>query len=275
MSIQLINYQDLIEPVVALSKQAGDAILSVYNRDDFGERIKEDKSPLTEADLASHRILEAGLSQLTPNIPVLSEESKMLPFEQRRQWKTYWLVDPLDGTKEFIARNGEFTTNVALIHEHRPILGVIYVPVKDTYYFAAKYFGAFKQVGQSAKAKISVRKVPEINGEKHFTIVASRRHGLDKVEKLCEQMKNYDLASKGSSLKMCMVAEGEADFYPRLAPTSEWDTAAAQIIVEEAGGKLVKTNFEVMEYNTKDDLLNPHFLVLGDSSEDWETLIKL
>jgi 3'(2'), 5'-bisphosphate nucleotidase len=270
-----MNYQDLIDPLIALSKQAGEAILSVYNRDDFGERIKADKSPLTEADLASHRILEAGLTQLTPNIPVLSEESQSIPFSVRQQWKTYWLVDPLDGTKEFIARNGEFTTNVALIHEHRPVLGVIYVPVKDTFYFAAKYFGAFKQEGSAERQKIAVRSVPQINGDKHYTIVASRRHGLDKVQQLCQQMPHYDLASKGSSLKMCMVAEGEADFYPRLAPTSEWDTAAAQIIVEEAGGKLVKTDFEVLEYNTKDDLLNPYFLVLGDKNEDWEQLIKI
>ncbi len=270
-----MNYQDLIEPVITLSKQAGDAILTIYNRDDFGERLKSDDSPLTEADLASHRILEDGLQKLTPNIPVLSEESKAIAFAERKQWQTYWLVDPLDGTKEFIARNGEFTTNVALIHDHRPILGVIYVPVKDTFYFSAKYFGAFKQLGNSEKQKITVRSVPIVNGDKHYTIVASRRHGLDKVEQLCEQMKNYDLASKGSSLKMCMVAEGEADFYPRLAPTSEWDTAAAQIIVEEAGGRLVKTDFEVMEYNTKDELLNPHFLVLGDSNENWKGLVKI
>ncbi|WP_144392269.1 3'(2'),5'-bisphosphate nucleotidase CysQ [Pleionea sediminis] len=269
-----MDYQELIEPVINISKKAGEAILKIYNSSDFGERIKEDKSPLTEADLASHQIICSELEKLTPEIPVLSEESKNITFEQRQSWQTYWLVDPLDGTKEFIARNGEFTTNIALIVDGRPILGVIFVPVKNTFYYGARHYGAHRIIAGQPVEKIQVRSVPLEQGEKHYTVVASRRHGLDKVEALCQKMSNVDLTSKGSSLKMCMVAEGEADFYPRLAPTSEWDTAAAQIIVEEAGGQIVKTDFSPLEYNTKEELLNPHFLVLGDSNENWQQLLK-
>lgn len=270
-----MNYQDFIDPVIAISKKAGEEILKVYESDDFGKRLKSDDSPLTEADMASHHLICAELEKLTPEIPVLSEESKNITYEQRKSWRTYWLVDPLDGTKEFIARNGEFTTNIALIVDGRPILGVIYVPVKQTLYYAARYFGAHKVEADGPVEKIMVRKVPEVQGTKQYTVVASRRHGLDKVETLCKKMPQVDLTSKGSSLKMCLVAEGEADLYPRLAPTSEWDTAAAQIIVEEAGGQIVKTDFSVLEYNTKEELLNPHFLVLGDADEDWQALLQM
>ena len=269
-----MNYQDLLTPVIDISKRAGAAILEVYRKDDFDQRVKSDDSPLTEADMASHRLICQALENLTPEIPVLSEESKGITFDERKSWETYWLVDPLDGTKEFIARNDEFTTNIALIHDGRPVLGVIYVPVFDTLYYAAKYFGANKQQGDKDAEKISVRPVPEKNNAKHYTVVGSRRHGIEKVEKLCAQMPSFSLTSKGSSLKMCLVAEGEADLYPRLAPTSEWDTGAAQIIVEEAGGQLVKTDFSVLEYNTKESLLNPHFFVLGDDKEDWQSLLK-
>ncbi|NVJ49192.1 MAG: 3'(2'),5'-bisphosphate nucleotidase CysQ [Gammaproteobacteria bacterium] len=268
-----MDYQQYLNEVIQISKQAGAAILAVYNSDDFGARIKSDDSPLTEADLKSHHIIVAGLEKLTPEIPVLSEESKGITYDERKDWQTYWLVDPLDGTKEFIARNDEFTTNIALIHENRVILGVIYVPVLDTLYYASKGHGAFKQEQEQSPAAINVRSVPLRDGNKHYTVVASRRHGLDKVQALCKQMPDFDLASRGSSLKMCLVAEGKADLYPRLAPTSEWDTGAAQIIVEEAGGQLVKTDFSDFLYNTKEDLLNPHFYVLGDSAEDWRKLL--
>lgn len=269
-----MKYQEYLAPVLEISKKAGNAILEIYQSEDFGARIKSDNSPLTEADLKSHHVIVDGLKALTPEIPVLSEESKGITFEQRNQWDTFWLVDPLDGTKEFIARNDEFTTNIALVHNNKVILGVIYVPVLDTFYYASKDHGAFKQVGTNAAEKISVRTVPEINNEKHYTIVASRRHGLDKVQELCKKMPHFELASRGSSLKMCLVAEGQADLYPRLAPTSEWDTAAAQIIVEEAGGELIKTDFSEFLYNTKEDLLNPHFYVLGDASENWRELLS-
>lgn len=268
-----MNSKDYLDDVIALSKKAGAAILQVYHSSDFEQQQKSDNSPLTQADLASHRIIVDGLTSLTPDIPVLSEESKGITTDERKSWQTYWLVDPLDGTKEFIARNDEFTVNIALIHNNQSILGVIYVPVLDIAYWAVESEGAFKQKGSSKPASIKVRNVPLLDGEKQYTVVASRRHGLDKVQALCKQMPAFDLASRGSSLKMCLIAEGEADLYPRLAPTSEWDTAAAQIIVEEAGGRLVTTDFLPMRYNTKDQLLNPHFYVLGDPEENWEALL--
>ncbi|NVJ59069.1 MAG: 3'(2'),5'-bisphosphate nucleotidase CysQ [Gammaproteobacteria bacterium] len=269
-----MNPKDYLQDVILLAKRAGEAILEVYHSEDIEQEQKSDDSPLTRADLASHRVIVDGLRALTPDIPVLSEESKGISAAERQSWPTYWLVDPLDGTKEFIARNDEFTVNIALIDNNQSVLGVIYVPVFEVTYSAAKEHGAFKQERSEALEKISVRKVPSDKGTKRYTVVASRRHGLDKVEKLCRQMPSFDLASRGSSLKMCLVAEGKADLYPRLAPTSEWDTAAAQIIVEEAGGQLVRTDFEPMRYNTKDELLNPHFYVLGDNSEDWKSLLR-
>ncbi len=268
-----MNYQDLIRPLCELARNAGEEIVRIYQREYFDEQLKSDNSPLTEADLASHKIIEAGLQQLTPTLPVLSEESDSISYNTRKEWQTYWLVDPLDGTKEFIARNGEFTVNISLIHEHRPVIGVIYIPLLDTLYYAAKQCGAFKKEVDLAELEIKVRRVPVIKGKKHYTVVASRRHGFDKVQRLCEKMASFDLINRGSSLKMCLVAEGAADCYPRFGPTSEWDTAAAQVIVEEAGGKLVKTDFSPLEYNTRADLLNPDFLVLGDPDEDWTLLL--
>ena len=268
-----MNYSQLIESVIELSYQAGDAILNVYHQADFATRIKSDDSPLTEADLASHKIIVAGLELLTPEIPVLSEESKAITFAERESWQTYWLVDPLDGTKEFISRNNDFTTNIALIVNNRPVLGVIYVPVDKVVYFASKGHGAFKQQAPQPATAISVRQVPEEQGAKHYKVVASRRHGVEQVAELCKKMPHYELVNRGSSLKMCQIAEGSADLYPRLAPTSEWDTAAAQIIVEEAGGALVTLDFVPLNYNTKDSLLNPHFYTLGSSQENWQTLL--
>ncbi|MCO7225191.1 3'(2'),5'-bisphosphate nucleotidase CysQ [Pleionea sp. CnH1-48] len=269
-----MDYAKLLDEVVVISKSAGQAILDVYQDDNFGVRVKSDDSPLTEADLASHNVIESALKKLTPEIPVLSEESTDISFAERQKWERFWLVDPLDGTKEFIARNDDFTTNIALVENGRSVLSVIYVPVFDVFYMAAKGLGAYK-IEQGEKQRIQVRTVPLVNDEKHYTIVASRRHGLDKVEALCQKLPHYDLSSRGSSLKMCMVAEGLADCYPRLAPTSEWDTAAAHCIVEEAGGQLVRTDFEELRYNTKESLLNPHFLVLGDGNEDWRSLLSL
>jgi len=262
--------QALLNDVISVAKQAGKRILEIYNSDDFEVQIKGDDSPLTKADLAAHNIIVNFLEEKYPEIPCLSEESTGINFVQRESWQQCFIIDPLDGTKEFIARNGEFTVNIALQKNGKCILGVIYVPVADVIYFAADGIGAFKQERNNEPQKIRVRSLKQKDGENHFTVVASRRHGLDKVETLCQNFASYDLTSRGSSLKMCMVAEGTADFYPRLALTSEWDTAAAQAIVEQAGGRIVQLDFSEMTYNQKENILNPFFLVLGDPAFDWQ-----
>lgn len=255
---------DLLKNIETLAMHAGAAILEVYESDDFGVDHKDDDSPLTKADLAAHNVIVAGLEQLTPDIPVLSEESADVPFEERQKWKKYWLVDPLDGTKEFIKRNGEFTVNIALIEEGKSVLSVVYVPVTEVSYSAAVGVGVFKRK-DGKKSSISVMK----NSRFRPTIVGSRSHMNDEVKTYLERLGQHELVSMGSSLKFCLVAEGQADLYPRLGLTSEWDTAAAQCIVEQAGGHVVTLDGEPLLYNTKDSLLNPHFMVYGDKGRDW------
>ena len=260
---------DLMLAVVELSKKAGEAILEIYNSEDFNVEKKGDDSPLTAADLASHKTLMAGLRALTPETPIHSEESEGITWEMRRDWSRYWLVDPLDGTKEFIKRNGEFTVNVALMENGVPIMGVVYVPVTGVCYYGGAELGAYRS-DDSGEKKISVRAVGS-----PVIMVASRSHGADKIGALEEAIGNalapVELTSMGSSLKLCLVAEGKADIYPRLAPTSEWDTAAADAVVRAAGGSVVQTNFEPLQYG-KEDILNPHFLVLGESPSRWQFL---
>jgi len=262
--------QKMLTDIIQIAHKAGEKILDIYQSDDFDVQIKGDESPLTKADLAAHHIIVDFLEANYPEIPCLSEESTAIDFSERCQWQQSFVIDPLDGTKEFIARNGEFTVNIALQQAGKPVLGVIYVPVSGITYYAAQGLGAFKQEKAQAAKPIKVRKLTQKQGKNHFVVVASRRHGLDKVETLCQNFASYDLTSRGSSLKMCMVAEGAADFYPRLALTSEWDTAAAQAIVEQAGGQIVQLDFSAMQYNQKDSLLNPFFLVLGDPEFDWQ-----
>ncbi len=265
-----IIMEALLKDVVYIAREAGKEILEIYSTDDFGVQIKGDDSPLTKADLAAHDIIVGFLEKNYPAIPSFSEESTDIPFELRRQWKQCFIIDPLDGTKEFIEKNGDFTVNIGLIENGKCILGVIYLPVLDILYFAADGLGAFKQEQDQPAYKINVRKLHQKNGKNHITVVASRRHGLDKVKMLCKNFASYDLTSRGSSLKMCLIAEGSADFYPRLALTAEWDTAAAQAIVEQAGGRIVQLDFSEMTYNQKENILNPFFLVLGDPSFNWK-----
>ena len=269
------SLQTILDEVIAISKVAGSAILQIYNSDDYDVRIKGDDSPLTKADLAAHHIIVNHLESKFPLIPCLSEESGEISFQERSQWPFCFVIDPLDGTKEFIARNDEFTVNIALIENARPVLGVIFAPVLDTCYYAADDLGAFKQEGKKAAQEIKVKSLTQKDGHKHFKVVTSRRHGLEAVESLCRNFESYELTSRGSSLKMCLVAEGVADIYPKLGPTCEWDTAAAQSIVEQAGGQLVRLDFSHMTYNQKESLLNPFFLVLGDPKFDWKNELVL
>nr|WP_298717643.1 3'(2'),5'-bisphosphate nucleotidase CysQ [uncultured Steroidobacter sp.] len=261
---------ELLTNVVRLAQQAGDAILSVYS-EQFEVTHKTDQSPLTVADLRSHEIISKGLRALTPDLPVLSEEASDIPFEQRRQWTRYWLVDPLDGTKEFVSRNGEFTVNIALIEDHAPVLGVVHVPVTSTTYTGATGIGAFKHVDAHKPAPLHVASPASTP----LRIVGSRSHRGDSLDRYLPKLAPYELVAVGSSLKFCLIAEGSADFYPRFGPTSEWDTAAAQAVVEAAGGAVIKTNGERLRYNTKAELLNPHFLVYGDRGRDWLRILSL
>jgi 3'(2'), 5'-bisphosphate nucleotidase len=231
----------------------------------MGITRKSDDSPLTRADLASHDLITAELSGLWPDIPILSEESVDIPWETRQNWQQYWLVDPLDGTKEFINHNGEFTVNIALIRDHQSVMGVVYVPVTDTSYFGARGPGAWYQHGKEAATPIGVR----LPAAQPAVIVGSRSHANPELASQLQRLGPHELTSMGSSLKFCRIAEGLADFYPRLGPTCEWDTAAAQAVVEAAGGRVVKIDGSALDYNGKAIYLNPYFFVFGDTSKEW------
>ena len=272
-----IRYDKLILTTILAAKRAGLAILDVYDSD-FAVEQKEDKSPLTLADKKSNEIIENVLEQtVTVNnstVPILSEEGKEISYEDRKNWEYFWLVDPLDGTKEFVKRNGEFTVNIALIHKQKPVLGIIYIPVKDVFYFAAKDFGTYKlENSEILTDDLSIKqlmdksqKLPLDNDSKtSITVIGSRSHTSEEfsefVERLNEKYENVEFISSGSSLKLCLVAEGKADFYPRFGPTMEWDTAAGQAIVEQAEGTVIDTQTnEPLSYN-KSNLLNPFFIV--------------
>lgn len=253
-----------LDRALEVAKEAGREILEIYEAG-FSVEHKDDKTPLTEADMAAHQVIETGLGVLTPNIPVLTEESANIPYAERVPWKRYWLVDPLDGTREFIKRNGEFTVNIALVEGQQPILGIVYAPVLGVSYFACRGHGAYKREAMNEAQPIRAR---PWNGGR-VTVAGSRSHRSEQLERFLERLGDYELILMGSALKSCLVAEGRADIYPRLGPTSEWDTAAAQCILEEAGGHLTDTAMQPLRYNTKASLLNPHFFAFGDNEEDW------
>jgi 3'(2'), 5'-bisphosphate nucleotidase len=259
------NPQKLLADLVQLAKQAGQAILEVYHSD-FTSEEKTDHSPLTAADLAAHHCLIAGLQDTTrfPAYPVISEESRAMDYQQRLAWETCWMLDPLDGTREFIKRNGEFTVNIALIHRQQPVLGIVYAPVLDICHFAGTGCGAFRQEGDDIPVSIHVRTAPEVP-----VIAGSRSHGTPEMDALLQRLPPHNMRSMGSSLKFCMIAEGSADFYPRLGPTSEWDTAAADCIVTEAGGRVTDLAGHPLRYNARDTLLNPYFAAFGDDAYPW------
>lgn len=254
----------LFSHVITLAKQAGEEILAIY-RGQIIVETKADFSPVTAADLAAHKVIVDGLKQLTSGVPVLSEESAAIPFAERKNWQRYWLVDPLDGTKEFIEKNGEFTVNVALIENHEPIFGVVYAPVLNICYFATRGVGAFKQENNLTQQIHANKEI----GEK-INVATSRRHGLNKLQYFLQQIGDHTVVHRGSALKFGLVAEGQADIYPRLGPTSEWDTAAAQCVLEEAGGAVIDLAGNPLRYNTKDSLENPEFIAIGDTHQNWQ-----
>ncbi|WP_088104312.1 3'(2'),5'-bisphosphate nucleotidase CysQ [Halalkalibacter urbisdiaboli] len=258
-----------LDDIIALSMKAGERILDVYNSPDFGVESKKDDSPLTLADKRSHEAITTELERLYPEIPILSEEGNHLSYDERKDWEYLWVVDPLDGTKEFIKRNDEFTVNIALVHNGRPVLGVIYTPVLDTLFAAKEGLGAYKL--EKAKARFNdewsrtASKLPLAVEKEKTTVIASRSHMSPETEayinELKEKVGEVDIISAGSSLKLCMVAEGHADVYPRFAPTMEWDTAAGQAIVEQAGAQVVTTDSGTPLFYNKENLLNPWFIV--------------
>ncbi|MEJ2383208.1 MAG: 3'(2'),5'-bisphosphate nucleotidase CysQ [Xanthomonadales bacterium] len=265
-SDQLTHWETASREIAA---EAGAAILDIYG-EEFDVVSKADDSPLTQADLASHRVITAALARLTPHIPLLSEESADIPFSERTRWQEYWLIDPLDGTKEFIKRNGEFTVNIALIRAHRPVMGVVHVPVTGVTYSGIVGAGAQRHERDGAARRISVR----LPSAQPPVVVGSRSHANPDLERHLAALGEYELVSMGSSLKFCLLAEGLADFYPRLGPTSEWDTAAAHAVVLAAGGQIVTLDGEPLRYNLKDSLLNPPFLVIADADRDWVGLFR-
>jgi 3'(2'), 5'-bisphosphate nucleotidase len=251
---------ELLDAVIDISRRAGREILDVYGTD-FEARAKADSSPLTEADLRAHRLIVAALDALAPRLPVLSEESAEIPFTERGRWDRYWLVDPLDGTREFVSRNGEFTVNIALIEQHRPVMGVVHIPVSDTTYSGIPGQGAWREANDRGRLAIGVRRVMR----PPLRVVGSRSHGNPKLEEALAALGPFELKPAGSSIKLCMIAEGSADLYPRLGPTSEWDIAAGQAVVEAAGGQVVRLSDGIaLRYNAAESLLNPDFLAFGD-----------
>lgn len=258
----------LLEEIEVIAREAGAAIMAIYAKD-FSVREKEDKSPLTEADSAAHSIITARLSGLQPLLPILSEEA-VEDFHGMDGSGSYWLVDPLDGTKEFIKRNGEFTVNIALIEGGRPVLGVVYAPVLDVAYLAAEGLGAFKVGADGARTAIHVATHAEGSS---WRVVGSRSHAGDSLPVLLARLGSHELIAMGSSLKFCLVAEGSADVYPRLGLTSLWDTAAAQCVVEQAGGRVIRLTGEPLSYADPSVTLNPFFVVHGKSAADWVDLV--
>ncbi len=256
--------EPLLGPLLEIAAEAGDRILKIYATD-FTVNLKADQSPVTAADMAANDAIVKGLKRLTPDLPVLSEESAATPFAERQRWDSYWLVDPLDGTKEFISRNGDFTVNIALIRNHAPVAGVVYLPVENLSYYGVVDAGAYCRKPAAAPQPIHVR---PLDG-KPARVVASRSHRGELLDGYLAKLGAHEIVSRGSALKFCLLAEGSADVYPRLGPTSEWDTGAGHAVLLAAGGQVINVDGSPLRYNTRESLLNPHFIAYADDARDW------
>lgn len=254
----------LLQPVLSIAQQAAALIMEIYGRE-FSVEHKADRTPVTEADLVSHDYISAALAKLHPTLPVLTEESAEIPYATRRRWQRYWLVDPLDGTQEFVRRSGEFTVNIALIEDQVATLGVVLCPVEESTYYGVRNAGAFRIDAAGRVTQIQSQTVSGVP-----RVAFSRSEPGERLRDFLNKLGQHQTLRLGSSLKSCRVAEGGADIYPRFGLTGEWDTAAAQVIVEEAGGLLADTNMNPLRYNTKASLLNPDFLVIGDKEHAWQ-----
>ena len=261
---------ELLESVKNIAYTAGEAIMQIYQDGDFELYQKNDESPVTSADYAANEILIRELTELTPDIPVISEETKLLKLAQREHWARYWLLDPMDGTQEFVSRSGDFAVNIALVENGWPVMGVIYWPTKNIWYFASKGNGAFKQTGKT----IESIQVAKHRPEEQLTIAVSRVQNADTTGRYLIDPTAHAKVKRGScSLKSCLIAEGIADFYLRIGPTGEWDTGASHCILNEAGGEILDAEFNPLTYNQRETLANPDFLVLGDQSINWQDII--
>ena len=251
-------------------KKAGNEILKVYSGNDFQVETKSDKTPLTIADKKSNKVIINGLMTLFPELPVLSEESKKTPYYERKKWKYLWLIDPLDGTKEFIKKNGEFSINLALIKDSKPIFGILYLPVLGLFYYAGKRYGAYKIEKNGKTINLKPVKYYKNGIDRNIRVIFSKSHynqeTREYVDRIGKQYYHTEMISVGSAMKMAYLAEGKADIYPRLAPTMEWDIAAGQIIVEEAGGKVIDIPGKKPLFYNKEDLQNPWFVAFGNRS---------
>lgn len=263
-----LQSETLLKAVREVARKAGEVTLGFYGGA-VPVELKADASPLTAADQASHELIIKALEKLTPGIPVLSEESAEVAVSERRRWSTFWLVDPLDGTKEFLKKTGEFTVNIALISGSEAALGIVHVPVSGVTYWGGKGSGAF--VARPGQVPVPLRTRAADLGR--LVIVASKDHAGPEVEALLRRLTTASTANMGSSLKFCLIAEGKADFYPRLSPTMEWDTAAAQGVLEAAGGGVIDLSGQRFAYN-KESLRNPSFVAFGDPGQDWLALLK-
>lgn len=263
---ELQHYCDIAKQ---LARQAGQAIMPYYaDPSRIDAQQKTDNSPVTAADLAAHQIIVEGLQHAFPEIPILSEEAADIDYTIRKNWQQYWLIDPLDGTREFLKGSGEFTVNIALISQHVSVVGVVYSPVYGQLYWATADHHAYCEVDNEV-SQLSVR----IANQKKLTLAVSRSHAQKNVEKMTDKMTGHEFIHLGSSLKTCFVAAGDADLYPRLGPTSEWDTAASHCILTAAGGKIIDVAGRELRYNTQASLINPWFLAVGDLSIDWLALL--
>jgi 3'(2'), 5'-bisphosphate nucleotidase len=264
----------LLPHVTEIAKEAGQLILDIYEGKQYESFTKSDSTPVTSADLAAHKLIDERLTELTPDIPVLSEEAADISLEKRSLWSRYWLVDPLDGTQEFIARSGDFATIIALVENNKPIMGVVYGPTSGVTYYAYAGQGAHKipQLGDDA---VPIQTHQHDDASKSLSIAISRRQNINNItNRMCPSW-NYDLVPLGSAaLKACLVAEGAVDCYLRLGPTGEWDTAATQCIVQEAGGRILSTQLEALSYNERETLETPNFIVLGDERLPWSQILK-
>lgn len=267
MTVTPQRLTELLPQVVDLARQAGREIMRVYDGH-FDVMLKDDDSPLTAADIASQNVIAAGLRSLAPDIPLLAEESAAADVAGRRSWRTLWLVDPLDGTREFVKRNGEFTVNIALVHDHVPLLGVLYAPVAGLSYYAIRGAGAECQDSDGRRRPLHVTG----HCQEPPRVLASRSHRGARIDALLQQIGAHEIVSVGSALKFARLAEGAADFYPRLSPTSEWDTAAGQVIVEAAGGQVTDLHGAPLRYNARDTLVNSDFIAWADPSRQWPAL---
>lgn len=267
MSLELQRPYALLPQVIAVARAAGHEIMAVYARE-FAVTFKEDQSPLTAADLAAQRVISAGLTAIAPRLPQLSEESAPEEIAARREWRSLWLIDPLDGTREFVNRNGEFTVNIALVHEHQPVLGVVYAPACGSMYAAARGAGAWLVDAQDRHSALQAA----AQAAQPPRVLASRSHRGTSLDALLARLGAHTLVSAGSALKFGYLSAGRADFYPRLSPTSEWDTAAGQAVAEGAGACVVGLDGAPLRYNARDTLVNPAFLCWADASRDWLAL---